>query len=67
MPLVTAINVPHSQCSIEQEIDNAEQIIAQQGSVYPDATFEDGVAEALRWILGRVPPPMSDAFSTQEQ
>jgi hypothetical protein len=51
---------PHSKTAIEREIENAEAIISAVGTGYPDGTFEDGVNEALRWVLGYCPPPTSD-------
>lgn len=51
---------PHSHSAIENEIDKAEQAVEDEGTLFPDSTYEDGIQEALRWVLGRCPPPMSD-------
>lgn len=53
----------HSLRALLQELENAETIIERDGTAYPDETFKDGVAEAIRWVLGKVPPPTSDAIN----
>ncbi|STQ75511.1 hypothetical protein [Grimontia hollisae] len=53
----------HSLRALLQELENAEALIDDQGTAYPDATYEDGVTETIRWLLGKVPPPTSDAIN----
>lgn len=58
---------PHTQRALEQEMDNAQMLIDDSNTGYPDATYEDGVIETLRWVLGFCPPPTSDAIEHLEQ
>lgn len=50
----------HTRRAIEAEIQAAETAIDDHGSLYPDSTYEDGVQEALRWVLGEQASPMED-------
>lgn len=59
--------IPHSLRAIEREIENAETITEKENTGYPDSTYEDGVKETLRWVLGLCPPPTSDAIEHLSQ
>lgn len=50
----------HTRDAIEAEIQSAESAIDDHGTLYPDSTYEDGVQEALRWVLGQCAAPMED-------
>ncbi len=41
----------HSRSAIEREIEMAESLIEQEGTVFEDATFEGGYIAALNMVL----------------
>lgn len=51
----------HTREAIEVQVDRAEEAMEEHGTAYPDHTFEDGVREALQWVLGQCAAPMEEA------
>lgn len=49
----------HSRLTIESEINKAQQVINESGSHCPDSTFENGVIQMGKWMLGLATAPMS--------
>ncbi len=43
----------HSRSAIEREVEMAESLIEQEGTVFEDATFEEGYIAALNMVLNR--------------
>jgi hypothetical protein len=43
---------------IAAQLQQAEQLIDLNGTDYPDATYEEGVLDALKWIAGLAPAPL---------
>ncbi|MGD1468988.1 hypothetical protein ACP6H4_02020 [Vibrio harveyi] len=43
---------PHSFSAIEREIEMAESLIEQEGTAFPDGTFEEGHIAALKFVQG---------------
>jgi len=43
----------HSRSVIEHEIEMAETIIENEGTAFPDDTFEDGYIAALKFMLNQ--------------
>ncbi|HDZ3731964.1 TPA: hypothetical protein ACK21Z_003185 [Vibrio harveyi] len=43
---------PHSFSAIEREIEMAESLIEQEGTAFPDGTFEEGYIAALKFVQG---------------
>lgn len=43
---------PHSFSAIEREIEMAEALVEQEGTAFPDATFEEGYIAALKFVQG---------------
>ncbi|HIF6161000.1 TPA: hypothetical protein ACX3IN_001944 [Vibrio parahaemolyticus] len=43
----------HSRSAIEREVEMAESLIEQKGTVFEDATFEEGYIAALNMVLNR--------------
>ncbi len=41
----------HSRSAIEREVEMAESLIEQEGTVFEDATFEEGYIAALNMVL----------------
>lgn len=41
---------PHSFSAIEREIEMAEALVEQEGTAFPDATFEEGYIAALKFV-----------------
>ncbi|HCH1426945.1 TPA: hypothetical protein NKQ26_004858 [Vibrio parahaemolyticus] len=41
----------HSRSALEREVEMAEALIAEKGSTYPDATFEEGYIAALNMVM----------------
>jgi len=51
-----------SKEEIEEEIAQAVDIINEEGTKYPGMSYEEGVRNALDWVLGVVEEaPISDA------
>ena len=46
---------------IEMQLDEAIAQVAEDSTLYPAMTYEQGVEAALRWILGETEdPPMEE-------
>ncbi|EJG1084634.1 hypothetical protein C4G53_RS12770 [Vibrio parahaemolyticus] len=43
----------HSRSALEREVEMAEALIAETGTAYPDATFEEGYIAALNMVMNR--------------
>ncbi|EPJ2790540.1 hypothetical protein ACTHEE_000490 [Vibrio parahaemolyticus] len=43
----------HSRSTLEREVEMAEALIAETGTTYPDATFEEGYIAALNMVMNR--------------
>jgi len=42
----------------EEQLQLCEQISENEGTCYPDDTYEDGIKAALLWALGLGPAPL---------
>ncbi|HBC3857188.1 TPA: hypothetical protein KD866_002567 [Vibrio parahaemolyticus] len=52
--LQRSFTTPHSYNALEREIEMAEALIENDGTAFPDATFEDGYIAALKFVQGRL-------------
>ncbi|PSU49461.1 hypothetical protein C9J12_08200 [Photobacterium frigidiphilum] len=52
----------HSIGAIENEIFCAEGLLEEVGTAYPDDSFEDGYAAALRWMMGKEPSSVEEEY-----
>ena len=43
----------HSKSALEREINMAEALMENDGSAFPDSTFEDGYIAALNFVMNR--------------
>ncbi|EMD1175029.1 hypothetical protein VP758_001545 [Vibrio harveyi] len=50
----------HTIEAIYKEIEKAENVKATLDTSREEATYEDGVIDALLWILGKIPSPFED-------
>ena len=41
-----------TESEIDDQIERADDVIEVEETLYPDLTYEEGVAAALRWIKG---------------
>lgn len=48
-----------SEGDIAAQQQQAEQLADMHGTDHPDATYEEGVIDALKWIAGLAPAPLS--------
>lgn len=51
--LQRAFTTPHSRGRIEREIEMAETLIENDGTAFPDSSFEEGYIAALKFVLNR--------------
>ncbi|MEK2041099.1 hypothetical protein WOB69_01010 [Vibrio parahaemolyticus] len=54
MELQRSFTTPHSYGAIDREIEMAEALIENDGTAFPDCTFEEGYIAALKFIQGRL-------------
>ncbi|MDF5005695.1 hypothetical protein P3596_02350 [Vibrio parahaemolyticus] len=52
--LQRSFTTPHSYGAIDREIEMAEALIENDGTAFPDCTFEEGYIAALKFIQGRL-------------
>lgn len=48
-----------SEVDVVAQLRRAEQLIESQGTDYPDATYEEGLIDALKWIAGFISAPLT--------
>lgn len=54
------MNVARSQDEVDEQLNRADDAL-DSGSRYPGMTYEEGVANGIRWLLGQdESPPMED-------
>ncbi len=53
MELQRSFTTPHSYSAIEREIEMAEALIENDGTAFPECSFEDGYIAALKFVLNR--------------
>ncbi len=51
--LQRSFTTPHSYSAIEREIEMAEALIENDGTAFPECSFEDGYIAALKFVLNR--------------
>ncbi|MCY9855425.1 hypothetical protein [Vibrio mediterranei] len=52
----------HSKQAIEREIEMADALIEHDSSAFPDCSFEEGYAAALRFVLNRQASNVSEEY-----
>ncbi|EOX4942114.1 hypothetical protein ACFLJY_000752 [Vibrio alginolyticus] len=50
--LQRCFTTPHSYSELEREIEMAEALIYNKGTVFPDDTFEEGYIAAIKFVQG---------------
>ncbi len=54
MELQRSFTTPHSYSALEKEIEMAEALIENDGTAFPDCTFEDGYIACMKFVLGHL-------------
>ncbi|HHC6515914.1 TPA: hypothetical protein ACN35K_003088 [Vibrio parahaemolyticus] len=54
MELQRSFTTPHSYGAIDREIEMAQALIDNDGTAFPDCTFEEGYIAALKFVQGRL-------------